>query len=224
MRECGIYAAMSRSVRILLLFCPLLLWFLPEQGVAQETVRVIRVITLDSVEVHGVIVRETDDSVVIRTELGIDVGFHRSEIAKLHVYRYRGEYLKETYWSLGATYGGPGLANLVIARNVAHEWQFRTVFGYVGSQVGLEFAGLYRFLDLGPSAHNILFGFGHSTIEEEGSGGADSLTISKEWTYFQFGYNVNIWGLDMSGTLSAGEGAFENPRYMFQVGFVYSFR
>ncbi len=191
---------------------------------AQATVRVIRVVTTSGEEVTGVIVRETDDSVVVRTDLGIDVGFSRTEIRSMHVYRYRGKYLDESFWSLGLTWGGPGLPYLVIARNIAHEWQFRTSFGYLGKGVGLEFGGLYRFLDLGPSAHNLIFGVGHATVDEKMIVGLDEELVARDWTYFQFGYNLNIWGVDLTGALSAGDGDYKNPRYLFQAGFVYSFR
>lgn len=201
----------------------LLLLGIPEQGSAQPTVRVVRVIVDSGEGDYGVIIRETDDSIVIRNELGIDIGYRRSDIRSIHVYRYRGKYLAEQYWSAGLTWGLPGLPNLVVARNIAHEWQFRTLFGYLGDRFLAEFGGLYRIADTGPLAHSILFGFGHSSIETTELRGGVAELFDREWTYFQIAYNLNVAGIDLTGGFSAGQGGYENPRYLFQIGYVHAF-
>ena len=213
-----------RSYHILsLLFSLVLIAALPQQGSAQPTVRVVRVIVDSGEGDYGVIIRETDDSIVIRNELGIDIGYRRSDIRSIHIYRYRGEYLAEQYWSAGVTWGRPGLPNIVVARNIAHEWQFRTLFGYLGDRLLVEFGGLYRVADTGPLAHNLLFSFGHSSIETTALVSGLAEPVDRDWTYFQIAWNLNLAGVDLTGGFSAGQGGYDNPRYLFQIGYVHAF-
>lgn len=208
---------------ILLLGIAILLCAATDEASSQPTVRVVRIIVDSGTAVHGVIVRETDDSIVIRDELGIVIGFDRQEIRNIHLYRYRGRYLTEQFWSLGATWGPPGLPNLVVARNIAHEWQFRTLFGYLGDRLAVDFGALYRFAETGPAAHSLVISFGHSSIEEPALIAGVAEVVDREWTYMQIGYNLNLLGLDLTGGFSAGEGGYENPRYLFQLGYVHAF-
>ena len=182
-----------------------------------------RVVTTDGAEVAGRVVKDTPDSLVILTNEDIRVALPRAEVKQAHFYRFRGEYLTEQYWSAGLTYGDPGLLNVVIARNVAHEWQFRTSFGYLGERFGLDFSGQYLFADTGPLSHSILFGAGHSFREEPVLNNGVTVIEGQEWTYFQIGYNLRILGIDLTGAFTSGSGDFENPRFLYSVGYVHAF-
>lgn len=190
---------------------------------AQRTVRMARVTLVDSQEVSGRVLVDTPDSLVIVTNDDERVAVPREQVQTAYFYRYRGRYLTEQYWSFGLTYGDPGLLNVVVARNVAHEWQFRTSFGYLGDRFGLEFGGLYRFADTGPFGHSILFGAGHAFREESSIVGGAATFVGQEWTYFHIGYNLRVVGLDLNASFSSGSGDYENPRFLYQVGYVHAF-
>ena len=128
-----------------------------------------------------------------------------------------------SYSELGICYGTPAVFNLAIG-----PWYgpFGVRFSgmYLGSSYGIQMNLNYKISDSPNFLHSIGVAVGKSFIEGEEIAYFpfdDNFTYMKEWQYIGLVYNLNLSGFFLEGGLSIGEGDYTNPKFIFQIGFIY---
>lgn len=197
----------------------------------QETSRIV---TVGGEVYRGEVIKETADTIMMRSAGGIAVHIPRSSVRAI-AYGEEGEVnMKEEgkrvaagYWSFGGTLGTPAEANLVLARNVNDDWGVRLSGMYYGGSAGVQIEGTRRIGGRGSFRHNLHLGLGtfrteHSIFSYEGP-----VARVAEETYIACGYDLNWHGLH--GALGLRFSPWDyfspyKPGLLLQVGYVHQFR
>jgi hypothetical protein len=203
----------TRFLRWLLL--PLLLIAAAATLSAQTTT-----ITLsDDTEYTGTLLRESADTVVIRTTAGIEIAVPRVAIRAIDYGAERSDW-SQAFWGVGGVSGFPAGLNIVLERNFGGRFGLRASGGYLYYLGGLELDALFRFARKGSADHHLLAGAGYLHLD-----GDDINDSDVSLPYVHFGYLLHWGGFNM--LLSLGR-QLEGDDYLFlgnfQIGYVHRFR
>jgi len=182
------------------------------------------IMTNDGQKFDGKILEETDDSVLLEIENGVQVRIDKSEIAYLQREDNKVKVSAQEYPVLGLTYGTPTVVNLVA--------------GYYLSNFGLKFTGAYWGGVKGIQADLSLklvddekflanFSLVGGAIGTTGSSNGYSLWSTgawtgTDWTYGGIGFDINYGGFVFE--VDGVTGNFPNPVALpVQIGFAQRF-
>lgn len=195
--------------------CALLFLCISGATLAAQTTRIV---THDDEEYVGALVSESADTIVIRSASGVVAIVPRQSVRQVDYAYDEQRDLARGYWSFGGAIGTPGIINIVVGRQLNRIFGVRVAAGYARDLFDLEdvYAGveldlLIRFAGNRKIDHNAVIGIGALDFDAE------------EWVFAQAGYNLHAYGFHLFGGISIGEGAYDSPQPMVQVGYVHRF-
>lgn len=185
----------------------------------------VEVLTTDGQKFEGKILEESDDSILMEIEGGVQVRIDRSQIVFIQK-EDEANRRKAEYPFLGATFGDPATGNLVA--------------GYFWKDLGLKLSGGYTGVVWGAQLNlskNLVEDnppFSHSFVNFSLVGGLAGTTGSANGSRWDNGPGAGSWlyggvGLDLNisgffGELDFVGGNFANsPTFPFQIGYIHRF-
>lgn len=166
------------------------------------------IVTRGGEQYVGAVAATSADTIVIRTSEGVE---HAIPVSAISSSSYSAGDATKDYWAVGFAYGMPGRFNILVGRSLSSRFELMMSMGYHVNVVGIEFDGLFRIVSTGPWDHYLVVGSGVSIIGERG------------WSFMQIGYGMHLKGFNAMVAVSGGEGDFESPQTMFQIGFLHRF-
>ncbi|HWF45292.1 MAG TPA: hypothetical protein VG537_11680 [Candidatus Kapabacteria bacterium] len=193
---------------------------LPRQGLAS-------IETVSGATYYGSIVRESPDTVFLKTEDNASVELLRNTIASIN---YEATKLPNHYWAVGGVLGTPAGGNFVVGSYWEH-LGVRLSFGYWGDALaGFELSlpiNLYRSEHTSHDIALVLLYTQIGTTEQDfdwNTGLPYNYTFERTFAGIGPAYQVNLSGFSGELGLTFGSGDFSNPELIFQLGYVYEFR
>lgn len=169
---------------------------------------------------------EIDKEVVIKIESGTEFSYKMSDVDKIDFKSESFYQYKNTSSEFGVTFGTPAALNLVIAKHF-DKLMLKASGFYLGNVAkGLQIEFGYKLSEFARTYHAISLVGGLSELRAKQVsifGGGESY-VQQNWNYVGIAYNLNTNGFYLQTGLSVGEGDFDNPQFMLQIGYVYQYR
>lgn len=184
------------------------------------TAQTTRIVTTAGEEYLGELLVESIDTLILRSDGGIDIILPRSAVDEID-YAYGDR--RGPFWSLGLTVGMPAGLNLVIERRFSDRFGVRVTGGYIWYAGGAEIDGLYRLGRSGTAEHHLLLGVGAMILRSHSYTGNTFEPVINDRRYVQTGYALHWGGFNAVAAVSIGFGDMVNPMPMLQIGYVHRF-
>lgn len=184
------------------------------------TAQTTRIVTTAGEEYLGELLVESIDTLILRSDGGIDIILPRSAVDEIE-YEYGDR--RGPFWSLGLTAGMPAGLNLVVERRFSDRLGVRVTGGYLWYAGGAEIDGLYRLGRSGTAEHHLLLGVGAMILRSHRYAINTYEPVIDDRQYVQTGYALHWGGFNAVAAVSIGFGDMVNPMPMLQVGYVHRF-